>query len=302
ARAGTKVAHVAPSAPQHGSARAGDDPEPRSSPALEGQEGLAAANGRRVRGVLSAWAARLDPSPHNRAGGGARARRGEYKAKSRGVAKEQLQSAFLGDIAEKANRLPVPSPCEGRRFLRGDPDQNLQGWLVARGLARFSLLSGVRKERLRSGTGALQMRVPFRALCCANNRGCTCTRLPDAGHGFSLPCRACPGTMETMQELIPFAKEMLSQKPNGKMVKMYMLGSVLAVCGVVIGLVETVCSPFTSEGRLEEEGEEEEEKKKKPVAPLTKEEVVPQKPEEVALEKSKPSQAARNLVNRAHAS
>lgn len=110
--------------------------------------------------------------------------------------------------------------------------------------------------------------------------------------------------METMQELIPFAKEMLSQKPNGKMVKMYMLGSVLAFCGVVIGLVETVCRPFTSEGRLEEEGEEEEKEKekKKPVAPLTKEEVVPQKPEEVALEKSKPSQVARNLVNRAHAS
>nr|XP_009920665.1 PREDICTED: G0/G1 switch protein 2 [Haliaeetus albicilla] len=61
--------------------------------------------------------------------------------------------------------------------------------------------------------------------------------------------------METMHELIPFAKEMLSQKPNRKMVKLYMLGSVLAFFGVVIGLVEAVCSPFTSEGRLEEEEE-----------------------------------------------
>ncbi|KAG2468358.1 G0/G1 switch protein 2 [Polypterus senegalus] len=52
--------------------------------------------------------------------------------------------------------------------------------------------------------------------------------------------------METMQELIPFAKEMLSQKPKGKMVKIYLLGSVLAFFGVVIGLVETVCSPFSS--------------------------------------------------------
>uniref|UniRef100_A0A8C7DUJ6 G0/G1 switch 2 n=1 Tax=Naja naja TaxID=35670 RepID=A0A8C7DUJ6_NAJNA len=69
--------------------------------------------------------------------------------------------------------------------------------------------------------------------------------------------------METMQELIPFAKEMLSQKPNGKMVKLYMLGSMLAFFGVVIGLVETVCSPFISEGKLEEEEEEEEEEKKK---------------------------------------
>ncbi|XP_066481670.1 G0/G1 switch protein 2 [Tiliqua scincoides] len=108
--------------------------------------------------------------------------------------------------------------------------------------------------------------------------------------------------METMQELIPFAKEMLSQKPNGKMVKLYMLGSVLAFCGVVIGLVETVCSPFTSEGKLEEEEEEEEKEKKKPVAPLTEKEVVPQKSEEVVLEKSKQALAVRNLVNRTHAS
>lgn len=89
-----------------GSALAGGDPEARRLPALEGQEGLAKANERRARGVLSAWAARLDPSPHNRAGGGAWARRGEYKAKRLGVAKEQLKSSFLGDIAEKANRLP----------------------------------------------------------------------------------------------------------------------------------------------------------------------------------------------------
>ncbi|XP_041051858.1 G0/G1 switch protein 2 [Carcharodon carcharias] len=54
--------------------------------------------------------------------------------------------------------------------------------------------------------------------------------------------------METMNELIPFAKEMLSQKPNKKMVKIYVVGSVLAFFGVVIGLVETVCSPFVSSG------------------------------------------------------
>ncbi|XP_060701095.1 G0/G1 switch protein 2 [Hemiscyllium ocellatum] len=53
-------------------------------------------------------------------------------------------------------------------------------------------------------------------------------------------------TMETMNELIPFAKEMLGQKPNRKMVKLYVVGSVLAFFGVVIGLVETVCSPFVS--------------------------------------------------------
>ncbi|KAK9404557.1 G0S2: G0/G1 switch 2 [Crotalus adamanteus] len=114
--------------------------------------------------------------------------------------------------------------------------------------------------------------------------------------------------METMQELIPFAKEMLSQKPNGKMVKLYMLGSMLAFFGVVIGLVETVCSPFTSEGKLEEEEEEEEEdeKKKRPALPLTKREkkveVVAQKQEDMIQEKGKQVLALRNSVNRQHAS
>ncbi|XP_048353459.1 G0/G1 switch protein 2 [Sphaerodactylus townsendi] len=106
--------------------------------------------------------------------------------------------------------------------------------------------------------------------------------------------------METMQELIPFAKEMLRQKPNRKMVKMYMLGSVLAFVGVVIGLVETVCSPFTSEGKLEDQEAEEEEKKRP--ASLTHEEVVLPKQEEVILEKSKQAVALRNSVNRQRAS
>ncbi|XP_017676937.1 G0/G1 switch protein 2 [Pipra filicauda] len=106
--------------------------------------------------------------------------------------------------------------------------------------------------------------------------------------------------METMHELIPFAKEMLSQKPNRKMVKLYMLGSVLAFFGVVIGLVETVCSPFSSEGRLEEE-EEEEKKKKKPAA--TRGQRLPQKQEDLLLDKGKtPGAVQRALVTRLHAS
>ncbi|XP_068029678.1 G0/G1 switch protein 2 [Anomalospiza imberbis] len=102
--------------------------------------------------------------------------------------------------------------------------------------------------------------------------------------------------METMHELIPFAKEMLSQKPNRKMVKLYMLGSVLAFFGVVIGLVETVCSPFSSEARLEEE-----EDKNKPAAP--REQRLPQKQEDLVLDKGKaPPALQRALVTRQHAS
>ncbi|NWV07680.1 G0S2 protein, partial [Ptilonorhynchus violaceus] len=102
--------------------------------------------------------------------------------------------------------------------------------------------------------------------------------------------------METMHELIPFAKEMLSQKPNRKMVKLYMLGSVLAFFGVVIGLVETVCSPFSSEGRTEEE-----EERTPPAAP--REQRPPQKREDLVLEKDKaPPALQRALVTRHHAS
>ncbi|XP_078103693.1 G0/G1 switch protein 2-like [Sander vitreus] len=49
-----------------------------------------------------------------------------------------------------------------------------------------------------------------------------------------------------MQELIPFAKELLSQKPSRGLLKVYLVGSVFAVLGTVIGLVETVCHPFFS--------------------------------------------------------
>ncbi|KAL2770892.1 G0/G1 switch protein 2 [Daubentonia madagascariensis] len=59
--------------------------------------------------------------------------------------------------------------------------------------------------------------------------------------------------METVQELIPLAKEMMAQKPKGKLVKLYVLGSVLALFGVLLGLVETVCSPFTAATRLRDE-------------------------------------------------
>uniref|UniRef100_A0A8C3RZ44 G0/G1 switch 2 n=1 Tax=Chelydra serpentina TaxID=8475 RepID=A0A8C3RZ44_CHESE len=101
--------------------------------------------------------------------------------------------------------------------------------------------------------------------------------------------------METMQELIPFAKEMLSQKPSRKMVKIYMLGSMLAFFGVVISLVETVCSPFTAEEQLEEEEE------KRP--PPTKAHMVPQKQGDLIVEKSKEQGVMqRNLVIRQRAS
>ncbi|KAK2086472.1 G0/G1 switch protein 2 [Saguinus oedipus] len=59
--------------------------------------------------------------------------------------------------------------------------------------------------------------------------------------------------MEMVQELIPLAKELMAQRHKGKLVKLYVLGSVLALLGVVLGLMETVCSPFTAASRLRDE-------------------------------------------------
>nr|XP_033774535.1 G0/G1 switch protein 2 [Geotrypetes seraphini] len=103
--------------------------------------------------------------------------------------------------------------------------------------------------------------------------------------------------METIHELIPFAREMLSQKPNRKMVKMYVVGSVLAFFGVVIGLVETVCSPFASWESTEEEEE------KKTSSPEREQEGKPARQEEPIRVKSEfPATGARSLATRGHAS
>ncbi|XP_003800546.1 G0/G1 switch protein 2 [Otolemur garnettii] len=59
--------------------------------------------------------------------------------------------------------------------------------------------------------------------------------------------------MEAIQELIPLARELMAQKRKGKLVKLYVLGSVLALVGVLLGLMETVCSPFTAASRLRDE-------------------------------------------------
>ncbi|XP_037313289.2 G0/G1 switch protein 2-like [Pungitius pungitius] len=58
--------------------------------------------------------------------------------------------------------------------------------------------------------------------------------------------------METIGEIIPFAKEMLNQRPSRGMLKVYMLGSTMAVLGVVGGLVETYLLPFAEQEAAEE--------------------------------------------------
>lgn len=59
--------------------------------------------------------------------------------------------------------------------------------------------------------------------------------------------------MENLEELIPFIRELLTQKPSRGLLKVYLVGSVFTLLGTVIGLVETVCQPFSSGGTMDME-------------------------------------------------
>ncbi|CAG6021913.1 unnamed protein product [Menidia menidia] len=58
--------------------------------------------------------------------------------------------------------------------------------------------------------------------------------------------------MENSNDIIPFVKDMLKQRPNRNMMKIYLLGSTLAMLGMVGGLVEMVFLP-SSDDRIEDE-------------------------------------------------
>ncbi|XP_051551094.1 G0/G1 switch protein 2-like [Myxocyprinus asiaticus] len=51
--------------------------------------------------------------------------------------------------------------------------------------------------------------------------------------------------METVREIIPFVMEILRQKASRGVLKVYLLGSVLALLGCVLGLLELFYMPFT---------------------------------------------------------
>lgn len=59
--------------------------------------------------------------------------------------------------------------------------------------------------------------------------------------------------METINEIIPFAKEMLNQRPSRSVLKMYVLGSTLAMLGMIGGMVEMLLLPFGDEKTTEDE-------------------------------------------------
>ncbi|XP_077458684.1 G0/G1 switch protein 2 [Stigmatopora argus] len=109
--------------------------------------------------------------------------------------------------------------------------------------------------------------------------------------------------MDGMQEFLQFSKEMLSQKPNRYLLKVYLMGSVFAVLGTVIGLVEKVSHPFSSGEPMDAEMVMMAEQQRTFI-PMTQSDV---KVEEIKQEKEQSMtfakvQGLRNLSNRLHAS
>ncbi|XP_018606328.1 G0/G1 switch protein 2-like [Scleropages formosus] len=59
--------------------------------------------------------------------------------------------------------------------------------------------------------------------------------------------------METVQEILPFAREMLGQGANRRMFRVYFVGAAVAVLGTALGLLESICQPFSFDEPLDEE-------------------------------------------------
>lgn len=53
--------------------------------------------------------------------------------------------------------------------------------------------------------------------------------------------------METVREITCFLRDIKREKPSGGMLRVYLLGCVLTVLGSVLGLLELVRQPFTSD-------------------------------------------------------
>ncbi|XP_066528869.1 G0/G1 switch protein 2 [Hoplias malabaricus] len=113
--------------------------------------------------------------------------------------------------------------------------------------------------------------------------------------------------METMQEIIPFVKEMLSTGPSKGSMKVYLVGGTFAFLGLVSGMVEVACSlfPEKEEPLLEKLMEEEKVVSMTEVtqeAQTTIPELDDMDPETEAKAKELPMLRQRRMSFRAHAS
>ncbi|XP_041954868.1 G0/G1 switch protein 2 [Alosa pseudoharengus] len=62
--------------------------------------------------------------------------------------------------------------------------------------------------------------------------------------------------MQSMQEVLPFARELMAQGGSRGLLKIYLLGSGMAVCGLVGGLVDAASFVFGEKDTLSMETEQ----------------------------------------------
>ncbi|XP_062398199.1 G0/G1 switch protein 2 [Sardina pilchardus] len=70
------------------------------------------------------------------------------------------------------------------------------------------------------------------------------------------PFMSAESKMQSMQEVLPFARELMEQGGSRRLLKIYLLGSGLAVCGLVGGLVDAASFVFGEKDTISMETEE----------------------------------------------
>lgn len=121
---------------------------------------------------------------------------------------------------------------------------------------------------------------------------------------YNIHCPIQQHSMESFGEMIPFAKEMLNQRPSRHMLKIYMLGSSLAVLGLLGALVEALLLPFVeqrfvTEPPAESSGEKQQRWKPELAHPAVMD---THKPQGIKVASTHRPAGRRGSANRLHAS
>ncbi|XP_054641871.1 G0/G1 switch protein 2 [Dunckerocampus dactyliophorus] len=107
---------------------------------------------------------------------------------------------------------------------------------------------------------------------------------------------------QSLQEVLLYAKEMLSQRPRRGLLKVYLVGSVFAVLGTVVGLAELVCHPFSSGEPMDAEMVQMVDKERRTQKSHRNAEIQATPQDTTQSVTFSKSQGQRNLSNRLHAS
>ncbi|XP_028822618.1 G0/G1 switch protein 2-like [Denticeps clupeoides] len=118
-------------------------------------------------------------------------------------------------------------------------------------------------------------------------------------------CTSGHSTMETMKEILPFARELMAQGCSRGTLRMYLLGSGFALCGLVGGLADAASYLLfeQEDGNTESDGFVLEEPQAERIEPISSADTLDLLEEEIlAKAKQHPANRQRKLSIRSHAS